>query len=962
MRYRIIKFMQKIAFGVKHQWMIQDTLGRGDAGEVLSVLSDDKSTEAVMKRPLQTGTGGSIMRQASQIENESRILARLGGIHHKQDSINLATPELLDTSPPSTSQTVAFFMVSQQVRGMALSEMIKKILKEGGQLSHLWLLTVISALFTLLNEVHRKDVLWNDVKMEHIFWEPDSKTIACIDWGNGLLLDSTGEVGGMRPSPIADYHQLIAEMTPLITTAASDLLWDLNWPLDHMSELDEVQIRLLEKRVRYMRDYLTARIIEKRGLINKQVNDLPDLEGLQELLTLAVSLQKAGEDFSFDAVSQAARQLFLTYVRKGDSDSCLQIVKNITEFQGTQNALVWSLLHELLLNLNVQQVPIEKISRFLFDQDWSNALWELHRHSNQNGKLERVMALIRLQGLPAELGNVLPMQLLQELSDDLHVHLIKRRLASKNSTAPTELSEISKILDALMLSWHACDEGSNFGQVLLELREVLQVVKPYGIKVAPQLNQFVSGMLSLTRSLYQSWQSGEMPACRKLLRTLHLWDPYYADLFKLDHDLQHMQDWLDRLMQGPSPSQAAPEFLRCLITELPDVSLALGQPAWLHDLIQSLESALHHKNLSNLLNFSESQGLPMQWLSDLDQRSLPISTPSDTPLDGQQLQILVDFHQYFKKDLDLTELLLKIKSALPAFYPYYVSIVHSLESIFTQSTLKFSIPDLTQAPIQDQPSVQEVIKMIEALQEWRQNVEAQNWKAAENYLHDWQDWAVAADCSQALRLWRKQIMPVFASINYKSKKAIQLKELIEHPLLSELHNASVQFNVVTDLWESIPDNGFNATLAVQIEKHLTDAARSFYQFWQGLLQGSSKGLRLLVQINQTAISDIYHLLQKLAAQSTKTVQALEVLSRPEMAGTRLAFNSAGDLIFALLKMDEVLIPKDPNSLLRIWQRQYLDFLKVSSKEAMQAQLAMIAESHPLYAWFGILSSYEFRRD
>lgn len=954
--------MQKIVFGINYHWLIQDVLGRGDAGEVLSVLSEDKSITAVMKRPVQNGTGGSIMRQASQIENESRILARLEGIRIKQDEITVVAPRLLDTSSTASSQTVAYFMVSQQVCGKALSDIIKETHRDGSFLPHLWVLTIISALFTLLNEAHRKGILWNDVKADHIFWDAASKTLSCIDWGNGLLLDQTSEIGGLRPSPLTDYHQLIAEMTPVITIEASDLLWDLNWPLERVNELDEDQIRLLEKRVQYTRGYLVARIIEKRGLIGKLLTCLPDMESLQKLLSLADSLKKAGEKIDLEAINKSVSKLFMTYIHSGDIENCLQLVTNITEFHRPQIKLEWALLHELLIISKDQDFSLEQITRSIIDQDWSNALWELHRNAGRNpnnGKLERIIALIRQQAIPSEIGNELPSHLLMELSDELHMRLIQLRMSRNSSSTLEYLSQTSKKLDALLSNWQVPNEGSRFGQELLVLRGVLQSLKPLGIQVKPQLNQMVPAMLSLIRSIYQSWQAGEIAASRQLLRTLHVWDPHYDDLFGLDHNLQQMQDWLDLFMQGPNPSQTVPVFLQELLRDLPNVSIALGSTNWLDELIKGLHTAVDMRDLSVLFDISHGQGLPMQWLSDLEENILPATVNSDITLDVYQLEILNDFHQQLKSGGDTAEVCARIRQGIPTIFPFYKSLVHNLDAVLAPLIPNITLIDPAQAPVQDQAAVQKVIDLIQVLQDWRKSVEAHHYAEAAASLRAWQDWADVKDCSSSLILWRKNILPVLVSIKHGGTKAANLKAIDFQPQLGDLKNACVEMNLADTLWRTIDEKGFTPGLASEIKTHLATSEQSFHKLWQGLLYGRSKGLRILAQINQAELAGVYHLLQKLANQAVKAAQALELLSRSEMALTRLAFNSAGDLMYALTKMEEHFTPFNTASLVQSWHQQYIEFLKHTSRDAMQAQLALIDAQHPLFAWFTLLSSREF---
>ena len=72
--------MAKVYSGIKNNWLVLEQIGKGDAGEVFLVESKDKTLQGILKRPLQIATGGTIIRQASQIETEGEILFALAYI------------------------------------------------------------------------------------------------------------------------------------------------------------------------------------------------------------------------------------------------------------------------------------------------------------------------------------------------------------------------------------------------------------------------------------------------------------------------------------------------------------------------------------------------------------------------------------------------------------------------------------------------------------------------------------------------------------------------------------------------------------------------------------------------------------------------------------------------------------------------------------------------------------------
>jgi serine/threonine protein kinase len=955
-----MKPMAKMVSGIKQRWLIQDLIGKGDAGEVVSVQSEGDGLNAVMKRPVQNATGGTIMRQAVQIENESRILARLDGLQLKQGDLTIATPRLLDTSIKGTSNTTAFFMVSQQMVGKALSVIIKEAHKEGSTIPHLLILSILSALFTMLKEVHRRGVLWNDVKTEHIYWNEAGKTISCIDWGNGLLMDEANALNGIRPSYMEDYRQLVAEMTSFLSAFAPDLLDDLNWPLNKVNEVDEREVDLLGIRLKYSREYLAARIVEKKGLINHYLQGLNDLDSLHELLTLVTSLEKSSETVQYSAIDHAAKDLLFHFAKTGDYASCQEVVQLLIEYKTAASDFSWALLREILEVLPLEDNALVEICELIFQEKWDDTLWQIYQYSGKSSKkirLDELTLMIRQKALPGAINGALPIKLLRELVDELHVRLIQLRLSENKAQEGGELADLSARLDQVIRTWHYSDGKEQFGDDLWVLREILPALDARGFKIPPALGTLISGMLSISRTLYQTWHAGALSESRQAIRTLFLWDPEFDDLRSLDQSLEKTEKWINQLLEGPSMGQPVSEFLSSLVESKPDISERLGLPIWLKELTEALAEVIEKGNLSSLKAMAVSEALPMSWLVDQEDLFTTSNKVEQSNLTQEQVEMLAAFHQRLKSGESLAEPLSRIKVDLPLFYPYYGSLVHSTERILAPLERNVGLPDPSLAPQEDQAAVKQLVSMLQAVTGWRSLIESRNWVAAEVKLRDWQEWQIPADCYKAMGRWRRQILPVIADLRQKSRKAsARISPELEQEL-GTLQIASKQMLDAANLWAKVEETSINLVMAEGLSACLTAAEEAFFKFWQGLSNDTSAGMRLIVQYNQAELSGTYHLLQQLARQARKVIQALEVLSRPEMALTRLALNSAGDLMYALLKLEDGLNSFNPQSLVRTWHQQYIEFLKIPSKSVMQVQLAGITDRHPLYAWF-----HELARD
>ena len=261
--------MAKKVTGRKRVWQLLETVGRGDAGEVLRVQAELGREQGVMKRPVQNVSGGTIVRQARQIENEGRVLALLDGMDVERHGRRVHTPLLMDQSIEGTSSSANLFIISEEVSGVSVSELLRRKMQGGSPISQVIVLKVLAASFQLLQKVHEKGVIWNDVKMDHIFWDAEVNTLSFIDWGNSLYLNS--ESSDEKASPLLDYRQLLEEGRALMEQTSPELISDIGWPLS-ASNLNDQEINHLQMRVEYMETYLSMRIIEYKLLFSRYLS------------------------------------------------------------------------------------------------------------------------------------------------------------------------------------------------------------------------------------------------------------------------------------------------------------------------------------------------------------------------------------------------------------------------------------------------------------------------------------------------------------------------------------------------------------------------------------------------------------------------------------------------------------------------------------------------------------------
>ena len=110
----------EIVAGQETAWSLIKKMGEGDAGEVFLAESLLDKKLAVLKRPCRSAFTSEVLRQASQIERESRILRALATLDLPSD-IHILTPRLLDRSEAGAHNSERFFIVMTPAPGFDLS-------------------------------------------------------------------------------------------------------------------------------------------------------------------------------------------------------------------------------------------------------------------------------------------------------------------------------------------------------------------------------------------------------------------------------------------------------------------------------------------------------------------------------------------------------------------------------------------------------------------------------------------------------------------------------------------------------------------------------------------------------------------------------------------------------------------------------------------------------------------------
>ncbi len=275
-----------IVSGQQSAWVLLKKLGEGDAGEVYLVELLLEKRSAILKRPGRSAFASDVIRQTAQITNEGKILKALSTYLDLEPGLGVRVPALIDQSKPGTAFSERLFIILERAAGFDLATLAKAsrmgtlsgldmtaetpeaqrflhtISETGSQhcFSDRILLSVLNSLLEMLEHVHHQPfdidgitvngILWNDVKPEHLYWDPLRAKLTIIDWGNGQFLERDGATKDRHFTAEEDDRQFIEGMGRFLETSAPDLLTRLHWPNHNLAEASSPEnMQLLRERI-----------------------------------------------------------------------------------------------------------------------------------------------------------------------------------------------------------------------------------------------------------------------------------------------------------------------------------------------------------------------------------------------------------------------------------------------------------------------------------------------------------------------------------------------------------------------------------------------------------------------------------------------------------------------------------------------------------------------------------------
>lgn len=624
------------AIGRAKSWSLLSKLGEGDAGEVFLVESLLDRKLAILKRPRRSAFSSDIIRQASQIENEGRILEALRGLRpllpRKTDltRIQVRTPELLDRSQPGSEFSDRFFIVIEKAPGIALSALERQIhfgdLAMDYQVDDLqpvfqWasalkefpvlvITSVLTGILFMFEAIHsytgigqsegKTGIVWNDVKTDHIFWDPSSASLTIIDWGNAQFLEADGFSKDRRLSRTDDYTQFFRTFNIFLSENKPDYLDLLKWPLNTTSVLSLVDLaRPLKKKLSELYqeqlDTLKNVRLQESELVSSQ---LPDPSALEQLVEIQQAILTSGELPDYPGAERFCSQMAARMMQEGKLAEFADL-SQVTCQVHSNNLTKWDALKDiaqagLQAGETAQPGFLQAISAGLVD-DWSAALWYLLCAVADRPEPEwwdEVCGLIRQAGLGIGADQLPPLIALRR--NTLLMQSIQQKMQVQSSIDDKEAvlrnqtfqSLIKTIKEEIIPKWEETEpDPPDSGLAYQDIERLLGDIANFSPESQQELSKALSQPQNQVRSILEAWQAAEFGSAQRGLRRLLLWDPDRRRVLLADQAITRTPKWLEKIRLGPQNDQSLVDFITNVEFGGRELRSQVGAAEWLDRLL-----------------------------------------------------------------------------------------------------------------------------------------------------------------------------------------------------------------------------------------------------------------------------------------------------------------------------------------------------------------------------------------
>ncbi len=676
--------------GQRQSWNLIKKLGEGDAGEVYLVESVLDRQPAIVKRPRKGAFFSDTLRQASQIKREGGILQGLPRAAYASQLLNLKVPGLLDRNRAEFEQGERTFIVIERARGLdvkLLSQVIRfgaaslentTSDRESDLLISQWsqfiefpgplLVRILLGVLNLLESIHdveirneqgaQSGVIWNDVKPEHLYWDPLKACLTVIDWGNSQFVGSEGVTKDRQYSALDDYRQFIQEMGNFTAEANPGLYSELEWPADSTGpEIYQSAIQPLKERL--------IRLYEGNSLqlqaLRRQEMDLydvprPELDQITQYEAMQQQLAMHGETpdkrGANNFMVKAAYQMAAEH-RLAEFGEICESASRLPSAPVDK----WQVLREMSLVASQEQNN-DELTQSAFSNalaaglagDWSSALWELFSYladSPRPSWWEKLSLEVRKVCLGLDEEAISPYTTFARLYYTLKAEVTRKGEQRLRGT-PEVIGKDGRSLNGF--NWQASEElvATMWEEIVKKWKEI----EPYPPNSAipytevdsliGPIDDLIPGTrLRIEKSMAPlkaqvdlvlgAWEQKDFELARRGLRSILVWDPDRARLYTAERSIGEAPQWLARIRRGAGKDEPFYDYLTAVELEGRTLRNQVGPAKWLDETLEAFKRLRKGtRSVDLMMEYPETMH-ELPWLSEYQSREI-LTLPHVRPL------------------------------------------------------------------------------------------------------------------------------------------------------------------------------------------------------------------------------------------------------------------------------------------------------------------------------------------
>lgn len=683
--------------GQKYNWSLIEQLGEGDAGEVYLVESLLESQLAILKRPRKSSFYSDFLRQAAQIRTEASIYKALKGIAFPNQPTLLSTPALLDQSLIEAGSGEHFFIVIERAAGFDLKSLgrlthyglindiktslddendffIQK-LSEFKQIPEPILIRSLFLLINLLETIHSAEVwndgvkqygvIWNDIKPEHLYWDPVRVCLTVIDWGNGIFLEADGVTKDRQHSRKDDYYQFIQAMGGFLAEANPDLYDHLEWPREPLpgKEITDSVITL-KKRLAF----LNKKVLNQLQDLSNTESSLyrtsrPELEHLSQSDDLQRQSVAFGVMPNFTSVVNFHARVALQLAANANLEVFEQVCDRTAKLPKS-SLEKWELLGEIA-RIALRQYenqedhlkrPFANILEAGVADDWPTLLWHIFELTgkdllpdwweNISQGVRRVYLKVDKDALTpyiavSRLFYTLQAAVLQMGDNHLKYNPEEGNISAEQLQALENLLKIFK--EEVVEKWKEIEPAPpNSGVSYNDIDGLIKDIEAVLPGTQAKLETVLAQPKAHVEIVLNAWERKDFETARKALHMVLLWDPHRRRLIQADRAIEIASKWLANVRNGAGTDEPFYDYLTSVELAGRNLRNQVGQAQWLDLILKALKRLRKGTKPADLIMEHPEICNEIPWLNEHRSREIlsltrihPLSLERDEPKTGQ---------------------------------------------------------------------------------------------------------------------------------------------------------------------------------------------------------------------------------------------------------------------------------------------------------------------------------------